>query len=138
MRAQDWPWIFEKGGESSLIISTLEVLAILLALKVSTESHLGLIVPVSPSFPPRQTTDAAAVNKLMTAKSPASAVLMELSSYMKTQVYESPSGLVLPFKEQGSRPVCLWETQKLRLIFTGSNWRGDSGLGRTVKPKIVS
>ena len=68
--------MFEKGGQPSLIISTLEALAVLVALKVFTRKG-----PVSAE--PRYRGNGAALNKLMTTRYPASAVLMELASHMK-------------------------------------------------------
>ena len=81
----EWPWVFEKSSKPALIISTLEALAVLVASKVyngeepRTNRSSIRIVPT--------TTDnrgnGAALNKLMTTRYPASAVLMELAAYSK-------------------------------------------------------
>ena len=83
----DVPWIFEKGDKPTLVISTLEALAILVALKLrfgnvaDTEDKRVLIVP--------SVTDnrgnGAALNKLMSTRFPSSAVLMELATFMKAR-----------------------------------------------------
>ena len=96
----EWPWVFEKSSKPALIISTLEALAVVVALKVyygetprSNRSSIR-IVPT--------TTDnrgnGAALNKLMTTKYPASAVLMELAAYSKKDGIEGISGVVAPRK----------------------------------------
>ena len=81
----EWPWVFEKSSKQALIISTLEALAVLVGLTVyygetpKTKRSSTRIVPT--------TTDnrghGAALNKLMTTRYPASAVLMELAAYSK-------------------------------------------------------
>ena len=78
---EKWPWIFEKRSEP-LIISPLEALAVVVALKVYYGDVPGSgrsrfrVVPT--------TTDnrgnGAALKKLMTTKYPASAVLMEIAA----------------------------------------------------------
>ena len=83
----DVPWIFDKGDKPTLVISTLEALAILVALKfrfgnvADTEDKRVLIVP--------SVTDnrgnGAALNKLMSTRFPSSAVLMELATFMKAR-----------------------------------------------------
>ena len=77
--------IFEKGSKPALIISTLEALAVVVALKVYCGEVPGVCrsrVRVAPA-----TTDnrgnGAAVNKLMTTRYAASVVLMELAAYSK-------------------------------------------------------
>ena len=70
--------MFEKSSKPALIISTLEALAVVVALKVyHKKSRSSIIVPT--------TTDnrETALNKLMTTKYPTSAVLMELAAYSK-------------------------------------------------------
>ena len=69
----EWPWVFEKSPKPALVISTLEALAVLVALKVyygqelRTDRNSIRIVPT--------TTDnrgnGAALNKLMTTRYPA-------------------------------------------------------------------
>ena len=81
----EWPWVFEKSSKPALIISTLEALAVVVALKVyygETPRRNRSSIRIVPT-----TTDnrgnGAALNKLMTTKYPASAVLMELAAYSK-------------------------------------------------------
>ena len=53
MKQHVWPWVFEKGYRSELIISTLEALALLVALKASCRdvpSEHGLRVHVVPTW----------------------------------------------------------------------------------------
>ena len=81
----EWPWVFEKSSKPALVISTLEALAVLVALKVyygeesRTDRSSIRIVPT--------TTDnrgnGTALNKLMNTRYPASAVLMELATCSK-------------------------------------------------------
>ena len=77
--------MFEKSSKPALIISTLEELAVVVALKVyygETSGRNRSSIRIVPT-----TTDnrgnGAALNKLMTTKYPASAVLMELAAYSK-------------------------------------------------------
>ena len=77
--------VFEKGDKPSVIISTLEALAVLLSL----ELFLGEIPPTCRTkilMTPTKTDNrgkGAALNKLMTTCDPASAVLTELAPFMK-------------------------------------------------------
>ena len=83
----EFPWVFEKGDKPSLVISTLEALANLVALKLrfggaaDTDDKRVLIVP--------SVTDnrgfGAALNKLMSTRFPSFAVLMELATFMKAR-----------------------------------------------------
>ena len=83
--------VFEKSSKPALVISTLEALAVLIALKLyygeepRTDRSSIRIVPT--------TTDnrgnGAALNKLMTTRYPASAVLMELAACSKKTGIES-------------------------------------------------
>ena len=77
--------MFEKSSKPALIISTLEALAVVVALKVyygETPRRNRSSIRIVPT-----TTDnrgnGAALNKLMTTKYPASAVLVELAAYSK-------------------------------------------------------
>ena len=77
------PWVYEKGGKPSLIISTLEALAVLVSLKMfyGEQPESGKKkVTVAPTWTDNR-GNGSALNKLMTTKFPASAVLMELSAY---------------------------------------------------------
>ena len=81
----DFPWVFEKGDRPSLIISTLEALAMVVALKVKFGQEPDpneMRVLVVPSITDNR-GNGAALNKLMSTRFPSSAVLMELASYMK-------------------------------------------------------
>ena len=81
----EWPWVFEKSSKQALVISTLEALAVLIALKVyygekpRADRSSIRIVPT--------TTDnrgnGAALNMMMTTRFPASAVLMDFAAYPK-------------------------------------------------------
>ena len=82
---EDFPWVFEKGNRPSLIISTLEALAFLVALKIKfgqepDPNEMRVLIV-------RSITDnrgnGAALKKLMSTRFPSSAVLMELASFMK-------------------------------------------------------
>ena len=79
------PWVYEKGGKPSLIISTLEALAVLVSLKMfyGEQPESGKKkVTVAPTWTDNR-GNGSALNKLMTTKFTACAVLMELSAYMK-------------------------------------------------------
>ena len=82
---EDFPWIFEKGDKPSLVISTLEALAILISLKLrfgdapDSDDTKVLIVPSITD----NRGNGAVLNKLMTTRFPSSALLMEMGSYMK-------------------------------------------------------
>ena len=81
----EWPWVFAKGRKAALVISTLEALAVLIALKLQYGEEPGRTktrVTIAPSLTDNR-GNGAALNKLMTTKFPASALLMELSCYMK-------------------------------------------------------
>ena len=84
---EDFPWIFEKGDKPSLVISTLEALAILISLKLrfgdgpDPDDTKVLIVPSITD----NRGNGAVLNKLMTTCFPSSALLMEMGSYMKAR-----------------------------------------------------
>ena len=81
----EWSWVFEKSSKPALVISTLEALAVLIALKVyygeePKADHSSIrTVPTTTD----NRVNGAALNKLMTTMYPASAVLMELAAYSK-------------------------------------------------------
>ena len=82
---KDWPWIYERGNRPSLIISTLEALAVLVSLKLffGDEPKKGRTkVQVVPTWTGNR-GNGSALNKLMSTKCPSSAVVMELSCYLK-------------------------------------------------------
>ena len=77
--------MFEKGDRPSLIISTLEALALVVALKIRFGQDPDpdeTRVIVVPSITDNR-GNGAVLNKLMSTKFPSSAVLMELASFMK-------------------------------------------------------
>ena len=80
----EWPWVFEKSSKPALVISTLEALAVLVALKVYYGEERRT-VRSSIRIVPTTTIEGtgAALNKLMTTRYPASAVLMEFAAYSK-------------------------------------------------------
>ena len=74
-----------REANPSLIISTLEALAVLVALKMfygEQPASGKKKVTVAPTWTDNR-GNGSALNKLMTTKFPACAVLMELSAYMK-------------------------------------------------------
>ena len=84
---EDFPWIFEKGNRPSLVISTLEAFAMLVALKLKFGQDLepdDTRVLIAPSTTDNR-GDGAALNKLMSTRFPSSAVLMELASFVKAR-----------------------------------------------------
>ena len=82
----DFPWIFEKGDSPSRVISTLEALAVLLSLKVffgdAPPVRGKTKVMVAPTWTNNR-GNGSVLNKLMTTKFPACAVVMELAAYLK-------------------------------------------------------
>ena len=84
---ESWPWIFEKSdGPSVASLSTLEALSVLFSLMLFfEEAALGPTrVQVAPTWTDNR-CNGSALNKLMTSRFPASAVLMEMSVLMKTK-----------------------------------------------------
>ena len=84
---QDFPWIFEKGNRPSLVISTLEAFAMLVALKLKfgqDPEPNDTRVLIAPSKTDNR-GNGAALNKLMSTRFPSSAVLVELASFMKAR-----------------------------------------------------
>ena len=82
---EDLPWVFEKGDRPSLVISTLEALALVIALKLRFGQDPDpdeTRVIVVPSITDNR-GNGAVLNKLMSTKFPSSAVLMELALFMK-------------------------------------------------------
>ena len=62
---ESFPWIYERGDRPALVTSTLQALAVLMALKLYNKGN------------------GSALNKLMSTKYPSSALLMELSAFLK-------------------------------------------------------
>ena len=72
-------------SKPALVISTLEALAVLVSLKAfygSEAPEHGTKVTVAPTWTDNR-GNGSALNKLMTTRFPASAVLMELSEHMR-------------------------------------------------------
>ena len=85
LRREDWPWIYERGDKPALIISSIESLAILIALKLfygSNGCKEGGKVMVAPTWTDNR-GNGSLLNKLMTTKFPGCALLMELACFMK-------------------------------------------------------
>ena len=85
LNEEEWPWIYARGRKRALIISTLESLAVLVALKLlygETPRERHTRVQIVPTITDNR-GNGALLNKLMSTKFPASAVLMELASYMR-------------------------------------------------------
>ena len=86
----DWTWIFERGDKPPLIMSTLEALAVLISLKLilwrrtqaGKDEGSRTKVQVVPTWTDNR-ENGSALNKLMSTKFPSSAVVMELSCYLK-------------------------------------------------------
>ena len=87
IRKEDFPWVYEKSDKPTLVIATLEALAVLVALKVfvcrSPREHRTR-VQVAPTWTDNRGNDSA-LNKLMTTKFPSSALMMELAAFMKKE-----------------------------------------------------
>ena len=82
---EDWPWVYSRGRKPALVISTLEALAVLVALKLlygETPRERHTRVQIVPTITDNR-GNGALLDKLMSTKFPASAVLMELASYMR-------------------------------------------------------
>ena len=79
---EDWPWVFAKSQKASRVISTLEALAVPVALKLETSGGSRTRVRIAPTLTGNR-GNGAALNKLMTTKFPASGLLVELSWYTK-------------------------------------------------------
>ena len=94
IKAEDKPWVFEKGDRPSLIIATLEAPAVLLSLELLQgeipPTHRTKIM-VTPAWTDNR-GNGAALNKLMTTSCPASAVLMELAAHMKRMLLKIQIG----------------------------------------------
>ena len=79
---EDFPWIFEKGDKPSLVISSLEALAILISLKLrfgDAPDYDDTKVLIVPSITDNR-GNGGGLNKLMTTRFPSSALLMEMGS----------------------------------------------------------
>ena len=77
-------WIYERGDKPALLISTLEALAVLMALKLYGNDPGKNVTSVTlvPTFTDNR-GNGSALNKLMSTRYPASALLMELSTFLK-------------------------------------------------------
>ena len=78
IREKHWSWVFARGSKPARVISTLEALAVLIALMLyfwdDNRAHRGSI-KVIPTVTDNR-GNGAALNKLMTTKNPASAGVM--------------------------------------------------------------
>ena len=89
---EDFPLVFEKGDRPSLVISSLEALALVVALKIKFGQDPDpdeMRVLIVPSITDNR-GNGAVLNKLMSTKFPSSAVLMELASFMRAIVEWAP------------------------------------------------
>ena len=80
-----WPWYYAKGDKPALVISMVEALAVLLALEIffggaSRENNTK--VQVIPTWTDNRGNGSALI-KMVTTRYPASAVVMEMSVFMK-------------------------------------------------------
>ena len=79
---EEFSWVFEKGDRPSLVISKLEALAILVALKLRFGEQLesdDTSVLIVPSITDNR-GNGAVLNKFMTTRFPSSVVLVELAT----------------------------------------------------------
>ena len=107
IREDEWPWVFAKGKKPEIIIATLEALAILVARELyygREPDERQSRVTVVPSLTDNR-GNGALLNKLMTTKFPASAVLMELAVFMKKEEPANDRGMGTPVWQQGGRPL---------------------------------
>ena len=85
VKKEHWPWVYAKGDEPALVISTLEALAVLLAMKTffggERQGH-HTKVQIMPTWTDNR-GNGSALNKMMTTRYTASAVVMEMSVFMK-------------------------------------------------------
>ena len=85
LNEEEWLWVYARGRKPALIMSTLELLAVSVALKLlfgETPRERHTRVQMVPTITDNR-GNGALLNKLMSTKFPASAVLMELASYMR-------------------------------------------------------
>ena len=115
IRKDDFPKVFEKLDRPSLVISTLEALAILVALKLrfgeapdADDKRVVVVLSVADNR-----GIGAALNQLVSTRFPSSAVLMELATCTKEEGNADDSCMGAPGIQQRSRPAC---KRVLRLI----------------------
>ena len=85
LNKEKWPWVYERGDRPALLISTLEALAVLMALKLfydHSDNKDGDTVLVAPTWTDNR-GNGSVLNKLMTTKFSGCALLMELACFMK-------------------------------------------------------
>ena len=81
----EFPWVFERGGKPSLVISSLESLAVVIELEVffpGGSSHSRKRLSIIPTWTDNR-GNGSALNKLMSTRFRPSALLMELATHMK-------------------------------------------------------
>ena len=79
------PWTFERGDKPALLISTLEALAVLMALKLYHGDEPGsnaTSVTLAPTFTDIRGNNTV-LNRVMSTKFPSSALLMAFSMFLK-------------------------------------------------------
>ena len=88
LKRDAWPWIYEKSEKQSLIISTLEALAVLFSLLLFFDSPSGgerKRVQVAPTWTDNR-ANGSALNKLMTPKFLARAAITEMAVQLMKRV----------------------------------------------------
>ena len=89
---KDFPWVYEKGNKPSLVISTTEALAIIVALKLKygdgrqAESKKIMVVPSITD----NRGNGAVLNKMMSTKFPSSAAVYMKRRRIRTIVEWAP------------------------------------------------
>ena len=84
-KPEDWPWVFEKSSKPSLVTSSLEAIAVLVASMLyygSEEQEHRSSIRTVPTITNNR-GNGSALNKLMSTKYPACAIIMEIASFMK-------------------------------------------------------
>ena len=125
----DFPWVYEKGDSPSRVISTLEALAVLLSLKVffgdAPPVRRITKVMVAPTWTDNR-GNGSVLNKLMTTKFPASAVVMELAAYLKKRSMKAAV-------QWAPRTV----NQEADSLSKGDHSRFNPALRRVIQPSVL-
>ena len=101
------PWIFERSGKPSLMISSLEALAVIVALKVffpTSRTDSRRKIDLVPTWTDNR-GNGSALNKLMSTRFPASALLMELATHMKEETHKGECSVGSKRNELRSGPI---------------------------------
>ena len=140
IRHDQFQWVFEKGGKPSLIISTLEALAVLMALKVfygESPRQRRTKVLVMPTWTDNQ-GNGAALNKLMTTSTHGNAIMYE------GVVSESPGGMDSLHRQPGGRRSGQRSNEQILGELASGCQTGESGvpdalrLGREAKEMYMN